>query len=143
MRSMQDYRDLADKLVTCSYEDNLYSPVKMCGEGAKGIEELAAEVERLRGKLTKKRRKFKRDFSREYATWSPNARGHAKLQTFDFKEGPEESEKMARQFADQYRGFDPKENIHADAEAAGLWRYIGPWNYLPGYEPVDKDKKES
>lgn len=144
MRSMDDYRKEADILIDASYGDMGISPNVMCKQASKSIAELVGEVEKLRGKLTKKRRKFKRDFKREYGTMSPNAKGHAKLQTFNFGEGEAvEEEKAARRFADLYRELaeDVKgHNIHKDAEASGVWRYVGPWNYLPGYEPVTKSE---
>jgi hypothetical protein len=139
---MQDYRDEALKMVDAANEETDYVPELMCIDGAKSILELTAEVEKLRAKLTKKRRKFKRDFKREYGTMSPNAKGHAKLQTFNFND-PIEEEKAARRFADLYRELGESNlsrNIHADAEASGVWRYVGPWNYLPGYEPKGKNE---
>lgn len=67
----------------------------------------------------------------EYGVWSPNARGKAKLQNFGDRADPEH---WAREFADTYRGLDPAKNIHADPDAAGVWRLTSEWMPMVGYE---------
>lgn len=73
------------------------------------------------------------EFAVAYATWSPNARGHAKLQEFGSGEW---AEKHARTVADMYSGAEMQEqrNIHADPDAVGVWSLCSEWMPMVGYE---------
>ena len=93
---------------------------------------LMEEIQRLEAEAESKPELYK-----IYGTNSPNARGHASLQNFE--DCGTESERIARQFADMYLGMEPKKNIHADDEAAAVWRWVSDWEYVDGYPKTQEE----
>jgi hypothetical protein len=77
----------------------------------------------------------------EYGTWSPNARGKAKLQEFG---AGEEAAVWARERADFYNKLTVADkNIHRDPDAVGVWRLVSEWMPMVGYEkPEEKETEE-
>lgn len=112
-----------------------------------GMDAIALEEEiiRLEGIIAE----AEANMTKEYATHSPNGKGHAKLQIMNH--GNEEWDiEFAEKFAWIYLEQSVDGGYHADAEASAVWRWVGEWEYMDGYpktreqvEQMIKEKEES
>lgn len=103
-----------------------------------GMDAIALEEEiiRLEGVIAE----AEANMTKEYATYSPNARAHAKLNIHNH--GNEEWDiKFAHQFAEIYLDQSVTGGIHGDADAAAVWRWVGEWQYMEGY-PKTREQVE-
>lgn len=108
-----------------------------------GMDAIALEEEiiRLEGVIAE----AEANMTKEYATHSPNARAHGKLQIMNH--GNEEWDiEFAEKFAWIYLEQSVDGGIHGDAEASAVWRWVGEWQYMEGYpktrEQVEQRLKE-
>lgn len=78
--------------------------------------------------------------TKEYATHSPNGKGHKKLQIMDHGDEGYDIH-FAEEFASIYLEQSVTGGYHADAEAAAVWRWVGDWEYMEGY-PKTREQVE-
>lgn len=85
---------------------------------------------------------------KEYATYSPNARAHAKMNIMNHGDVKWDV-KLAHEFAEIYLDQSVTGGIHGDADAAAVWRWVGEWEFMEGYpktreqvEAMIKEKEE-
>lgn len=97
---------------------------------------LMEEIIRLEGVIAE----AEANMTKEYATHSPNGKGHAKLQIMDHGDEGWDIE-FAEKFAWIYLEQSVKGGYHADAEAAAVWRWVGEWQYMEGY-PKTREQVE-
>lgn len=99
---------------------------------------LEEEIMRLEGVIAE----AEASMEREYATHSPNARAHSKLQIQSNGAGEEFDIRIAHQFAEIYLEQSVTGSIHGDADAAAVWRWVGEWQYMEGYPKTREQVEE-
>lgn len=79
--------------------------------------------------------------TREYATYSPNGKAHTKLNIHNH--GDEAYDiRFAHEFAEIYLEQSLDGGVHGDPDAAAVYRFVGPWEYMEGYPKTPEQVRE-